>query len=264
MRKFESGTQQAQWFELRGYKHKLLIYRVLIHDFRNFYNFQQPGRKGDRAMTEDGYKERGLRKKLVKKLAEKGIKSDAVLKAIEKVPRHVFFDKALLSHAYEDKAFPIGEGQTISQPYTVAFQTEKLEIKPGDKVLEIGTGSGYQACVLLELGAKVYTIEYNRVLYEHTKHFLPQLGYKPHFFFGDGSKGLPAKAPFDKIIVTAGAPVVPKALTDQLKEDGILVIPVGNRERQLMLKIRKHEGQLTTEEYDYFAFVPLLGDKGWK
>src|SRR6188768_1070728 len=142
-------------------------------------------------MIEDGYKERGLRKKLVKKLAEKGIKSQGVLKAIDAVPRHVFFEEALLSHAYEDKAFPIGEGQTISQPFTVAFQTEKLEIKPGDKVLEIGTGSGYQACVLLEMGAKVYTIEYNRALYERTREFLPQIGYSPYFFHGDGSKGLP-------------------------------------------------------------------------
>jgi protein-L-isoaspartate(D-aspartate) O-methyltransferase len=215
-------------------------------------------------MVGDGYRERGLRKKLVKKLAEKGIKSQSVLQAIDKVPRHVFFEEALLSHAYEDKAFPIGEGQTISQPFTVAFQTEKLEIKPGDKVLEIGTGSGYQACVLLELGAKVYTIEFNRKLYEHTKQFLPHLGYKPHFFHGDGSKGLPAKAPYNKIIVTAGAPVVPTALTDQLAEDGILVIPVGNRERQMMLRIRKQNGNLVTEEFDYFAFVPLLGDQGWK
>src|SRR5687767_8840568 len=215
-------------------------------------------------MTEDGYKERGLRKKLVKKLAEKGIKSEAVLKAIEKVPRHVFFDKALLSHAYEDKAFPIGEGQTISQPYTVAFQTEKLEIKAGDKVLEIGTGSGYQACVLLELGAKVYTIEYNRVLYENTKDFLPQMGYRPYFFYGDGSKGLPAKAPFDKIIVTAGAPVVPAALTDQLAEGGILVIPVGDREKQSMLQIHKKKGALIKKEFANFAFVPLLGEQGWK
>jgi protein-L-isoaspartate(D-aspartate) O-methyltransferase len=215
-------------------------------------------------MIVDGYKERGLRKKLVKKLAEKGIKSQAVLNAIDKVPRHVFFEEALLSHAYEDKAFPIGEGQTISQPFTVAFQTEKLEIKLGDKVLEIGTGSGYQACVLLELGAKVYTIEFNRKLYEHTKHFLPQLGYKPYFFYGDGSKGLPTKAPYDKIIVTAGAPVVPTALTDQLAENGVLVIPVGNRERQVMLRIRKQNGSLVTEEFDYFAFVPLLGDQGWK
>lgn len=215
-------------------------------------------------MIEDTYKHRGLRKKLVKTVAEKGIKSEAVLAAIGNVPRHVFFENALLEHAYQDKAFPIGEGQTISQPFTVAFQTEKLDIKPGDKVLEIGTGSGYQACVLLELGAKVYTIEYNKVLYERTKQFLPQLGYKPFFFYGDGSKGLPAKAPFDKIIVTAGAPVVPTALTDQLSENGILVIPVGDREKQKMLKITKKNGKLVQEEFEYFAFVPLLGEQGWR
>lgn len=215
-------------------------------------------------MLEDNYKQRGLRNKLVKKLREKGISDENVLRAIGAVPRHFFFENALLEHAYQDKAFPIGEGQTISQPYTVAFQTEKLEIKPGDKVLEIGTGSGYQACILLEMGAKVYTIEYNRNLYENTRSFLPSIGYSPYFFYGDGSKGLPAKAPFDKILVTAGAPVVPTALTDQLNESGILVIPVGDRERQVMLRIRKIEGKLTEEEFNYFAFVPLLGEKGWK
>src|SRR6187549_3259383 len=215
-------------------------------------------------MIEDNYRQRGLRNKLVKKLAEKGIKDERVLAAIGKVPRHVFFENALLDHAYQDKAFPIGEGQTISQPYTVAFQTEKLEIRSGDKVLEIGTGSGYQACVLLEVGAKVYTIEYNRKLYERCKDFLPTLGYKPFFFYGDGSKGLPAKAPYDKIIVTAGAPVVPTALTDQLVEGGILIIPVGDREKQLMLRIRKKNGKLVQEEFENFAFVPLLGEQGWK
>jgi protein-L-isoaspartate(D-aspartate) O-methyltransferase len=215
-------------------------------------------------MIEDNYKLRGLRNKLVKKLAEKGIKDEQVLAAIGKVPRHVFFENALIDHAYQDKAFPIGEGQTISQPYTVAFQTEKLEIKPGDKVLEIGTGSGYQACILLEMGAKVYTIEYNRRLYETTRQFLPQLRYKPHFFYGDGSKGLPAKAPFNKIIVTAGAPVIPNALTDQLAEGGILVIPVGGREKQVMIQIRKIEGKLSKKQFDNFAFVPLLGEQGWR
>ncbi len=215
-------------------------------------------------MTEDNYKQRGLRNKLVKKLREKGISNDAVLAAIGKVPRHAFFDDALLNHAYEDKAFPIGEGQTISQPYTVAFQTEKLNIKPGDKVLEIGTGSGYQAAILIELGAKVYTIEYNRKLFERTRDFLPGLGYKPFFFYGDGSKGIPAKAPYDKIIVTAGAPVVPTALTDQLNEGGVLIIPVGDRESQKMLRITKTNGKLKKEEFDNFAFVPLLGEQGWK
>lgn len=215
-------------------------------------------------MLEDNYKQRGLRNKLVKILRNKGISDERVLHAIGKVPRHVFFDNALLEHAYQDKAFPIGEGQTISQPYTVAFQTEKLEIKTGDKVLEIGTGSGYQACILLEMGAKVYTIEYNKRLFEKTKAFLPTMGYKPYFFYGDGSKGLPAKAPYDKIIVTAGAPVVPSALTDQLAENGVLIIPVGNRERQVMIRITKKNGELIKEEFDHFAFVPLLGKEGWK
>lgn len=213
---------------------------------------------------EDTYKTRGLRNKLVKKVAEKGIRDEAVLNAIGHVPRHVFFDQALLSHAYEDKAFPIGEGQTISQPYTVAFQTEKLELKPKDKVLEIGTGSGYQACVLMEMGVTLYSIEYNKVLYEKTKDLLPKLGYRTaHLVYGDGSKGLPAKAPFDKIIVTAGAPVVPKALTDQLAEGGIMIIPVGGREFQQMVRIRKVNGNLIEERFANFAFVPLLGESGW-
>lgn len=215
-------------------------------------------------MVEDNYIQRGLRNKLVKKLREKGIKDEVVLNAISRVPRHVFFDDALLQHAYQDKAFPIGEGQTISQPFTVAFQSEKLEIKPQDKVLEIGTGSGYQACVLLEMGARVYTIEFNRNLFERTRKRLPLLGYKPFFFHGDGSKGIPSKAPFDKIIVTAGAPVIPTALTNQLAENGILIIPVGDREKQMMVRIRKQGGKLLKEEFNYFAFVPLLGEQGWK
>ncbi|MBI1766748.1 MAG: protein-L-isoaspartate(D-aspartate) O-methyltransferase [Bacteroidetes bacterium] len=214
-------------------------------------------------MIEDNYKQRGLRNKLVKKLRLKGIKDEAVLAAIAKVPRHVFFEDALLVHAYEDKAFPIGEGQTISQPYTVAFQSEKLHVKPNDKILEVGTGSGYQAAVLMEMGAKVYTIEFNRKLYELAKGFLPALGYKPFFFFGDGSKGLPAKAPFDKIIVTAGAPVVPQALLDQLNEGGIMIIPVGNRESQKMVKFTKRGDKYLKEEFDNFSFVPLLGESGW-
>lgn len=215
-------------------------------------------------MFEDNYKHRGLRNKLVKILEKKGISDPRVLAAIGKVPRHLFFDNALLEHAYQDKAFPIGEGQTISQPYTVAFQTEKLEVKPGHKVLEIGTGSGYQACILLELGAKVYTIEYNRVLYDTARSFLPKLGYNPYFFHGDGSKGLPSRAPFDRILVTAGAPVIPTALTEQLAEGGILVIPVGDRERQQMIRIRKRGGTLVKETFDNFAFVPLLGEQGWE
>ena len=215
-------------------------------------------------MIEDNYKLRGLRNKLVKKLREKGITNEAVLAAIGKVPRHVFFENALIDHAYQDKAFPIGEGQTISQPFTVAFQSEKLEVQPGERILEIGTGSGYQACVLLELQAKVYTIEYNRVLYDRTRAMLPAMGYRPYFFHGDGSKGLPTKAPFNKIIVTAGAPVVPVALTNQLADGGILVIPVGDREKQSMLQIRKAGDKLIKKEFANFAFVPLLGEQGWK
>jgi len=218
----------------------------------------------EKSMVEDNYKQRGLRGKLVKKLRIKGIKDEKLLQAIGKVPRHAFFDNALLGHAYEDKAFPIGHGQTISQPYTVAFQTEKLSIKPGDKVLEIGTGSGYQASILLEMGATVYTIEYNRELYLRTKDFLPELGYNPHFFFGDGSKGLSVRAPYDKIIVTAGAPILPKALVDQLADNGVLVVPVGDREKQKMIKITRSGDTLLKEEFNFFSFVPLLGAEGWR
>ncbi len=215
-------------------------------------------------MIEDNYKQRGLRGKLVGKLRKKGIRDEAVLAAIGKVPRHVFFDDALLGHAYQDMSFPIWEGQTISQPYTVAFQTELLNVKPGDKVLEIGTGSGYQACVLLEMGAKVYTIEYNKTLYQKTRDFLPAMGYHPYFFFGDGSKGLPVRAPYDKIIVTAGAPVIPDALVHQLANEGVLVVPVGGRDKQTMVRITKKNGVTKKEEFDTFAFVPLLGKEGWK
>ncbi|GAA0192200.1 protein-L-isoaspartate(D-aspartate) O-methyltransferase [Fulvivirga kasyanovii] len=213
---------------------------------------------------EDSYKHRGMRRSLLKILRGKGITNEAVLAAIGKVPRHFFFDNALLEHAYQDKAFPIGEGQTISQPYTVAFQSEKLNVKEGCKVLEIGTGSGYQACVLLEMGANVYTIEYNKVLYERTRKFLPLMGYRPRFFQGDGSKGLPRHAPFDRIIVTAGAPSVPDSLIKQLNIGGILIIPVGDNERQKMLRItRIDEKKLKKEEFDFFSFVPLKGEEGW-
>ncbi len=213
---------------------------------------------------EDTYLHKGKRKALVALLREKGIKSERVLDAINKLPRHFFFDSALVSHAYEDKAFPIGEGQTISQPYTVAFQTELLNIKPGDKVLEIGTGSGYQGSILHLLGAEVYTIEYQKKLYEGTKRFLSRLGIEMNLFYGDGTGGLPQHAPFDKIIVTAGAPVVPEALIQQLKIGGILVIPVGDRNKQTMLKITKKSIKaVDREEYEGFAFVPLLGKEGW-
>ena len=214
----------------------------------------------------DDYKHKGMRRKLVQVVKSKGIHNEQVLAAIGKIPRHFFLqDSALLEHAYQDKAFPIGEGQTISQPYTVAFQSELLDIKKGDKVLEIGTGSGYQAIVLMELGAEVYTIEYQRKLYEKTRDFLPKMGYRAHFFYGDGSLGMPRFAPFDKIIVTAGAPTVPNALIDQLKIGGMLVIPVGNAKVQKMLRLTKvAEKKIRKEEFTDFRFVPLLGEDGWK
>ena len=216
-------------------------------------------------MLEDSYRHRGMRRALVKTLQRKGINDARVLEAINNVPRHFFFDNAFLEHAYQDKAFPIGEGQTISQPYTVAFQTQLLQVKPGDKTLEIGTGSGYQCCILLEMGARVFTIEYIRKLYEEASRFLPKMGYRAVFIHGDGTKGLPKYAPFDKIIVTAGAPAVPEKLTEQLAPYGVLVIPVGDSSQQKMVRITKTpENKLIHEEFDYFSFVPLMGEHGWK
>ena len=210
----------------------------------------------------DSYKHKGLRKQLVETLKNKGISDENVLRAIEKIPRHFFLDSTFQNHAYEDKAFPIGSGQTISQPYTVAFQSELLQIKKRDKVLEVGTGSGYQACVLLELGAIVYTIERQRNLFMKTKNFLPSIAYQPKMFFGDGYKGLPAFAPFDKIIVTAGAPDIPEMLLEQLKPGGIMVIPVGASDVQHMISITKNlQGEIIRREHGTFRFVPLLENK---
>ncbi|MDP4655850.1 MAG: protein-L-isoaspartate(D-aspartate) O-methyltransferase [Algoriphagus sp.] len=213
---------------------------------------------------EDTYLHKGKRKALVAELRKKGIQNESVLEAINTLPRHFFFDTALISHAYEDKAFPIGEGQTISQPYTVAFQSSLLEVIPGDKILEIGTGSGYQASILHLLGAEVISIEYQKKLFEHTSRFLQRLGIQLQLFYGDGTGGVPAHAPYDKIIVTAGAPVVPEALIQQLKIGGILVIPIGDRSKQAMVKITKKSAtEIQREEFDGFAFVPLLGKEGW-
>jgi protein-L-isoaspartate(D-aspartate) O-methyltransferase len=209
----------------------------------------------------DDFKHKGLRKKLVEELASKGITNKMVLEAIGKIPRHWFMDDAFLKFAYDDKAFPIAAGQTISQPYTVAFQTELLQIKKGDKILEIGTGSGYQTCVLLELGAKVYTIERQKELFDKTKTFLPKIGYSPRFFYGDGYKGLPAFAPFDKIIVTAGAPYLPDELISQLKSGGIIVIPLGENGQIMTTFTKQADGTLVKKEYGMFRFVPLLKDK---
>ncbi len=212
----------------------------------------------------DTYRHQGLRKKLVQEIAKKGISNSEVLRAIESIPRHLFIpDTALHKYAYEDKAFPIGSGQTISQPYTVAFQTELLDLKPRDKVLEIGTGSGYQTAVLLALGAKVFSVERQKALYDRTKLLLPQLGYITKLFFGDGYKGLPEYAPFDKIIVTAGAPFIPEDLLAQLKIGGIMVIPVGEGNDQIMKKIIKlAANEYQTEDLGQFRFVPLLKEKG--
>ncbi len=210
----------------------------------------------------DSYKHKGLRKQLIETLKNKGISDENVLRAIEKIPRHFFLDSTFQNHAYEDKAFPIGSGQTISQPYTVAFQSELLQIKKRDKVLEVGTGSGYQACVLLELGAIVYTIERQKNLFMKTKNFLPSIAYQPKMFFGDGYKGLPAFAPFDKIIVTAGAPDIPEMLLEQLKPGGIMVIPVGASDVQHMISITKNlQGEIIRREHGTFRFVPLLENK---
>lgn len=214
---------------------------------------------------EDSYKHKGLRKQLALQVKEKGISDKLVLKAIETIPRHLFLDNAFVEFAYQDKAFPIGEGQTISQPYTVAFQTELLDIKKGDKVLEVGTGSGYQTSVLLEMGAKVFTIERQKVLFDRTSSLLPKLGYLPKFFYGDGFKGLPAFAPFDKIIVTAGAPLVPPDLVSQLKSGGLMVIPVGGENDAYVMKrlTKENESNIQIVSFGDFRFVPLLEEKEW-
>ena len=212
----------------------------------------------------DNYREQGARKKLVEELRKKGIEDEGVLKAIGKVPRHFFFDETFWNQAYKDIAFPIGEGQTISQPYTVAYQTQLLHIHKGDRILEIGTGCGYQTCILLELGAKVYTIERQPKLYERTIKVLPHMGYNPKFFLGDGSRGIAEYAPYDKIIVTAGAPTVPDELLKQLNVGGILVIPVGDADLQKMvtvLKVGEHDYERVI--LDTFRFVPLVGAKAW-
>jgi protein-L-isoaspartate(D-aspartate) O-methyltransferase len=210
----------------------------------------------------DTAKHQGLRNQLVKILEEKGIIDTKVLAAIKKIPRHLFLDSGFEDFAYQDKAFPIGAGQTISQPYTVAFQTQLLEVKKDDKILEIGTGSGYQTAVLVTMGAKVYSIERQNELFKATSALLPKLGIRPkHLSFGDGYKGLPNYAPFDSIIVTAGAPIIPKPLMAQLKIGGRLVIPVGDKEQVMTLLIRKNATQFEKHEFGDFRFVPLLEDK---
>ena len=210
----------------------------------------------------DSFRHQGLRKQLVQHLASKGIKNIDVLIAINSIPRHQFLDTAFVNFAYQDKAFPIGSGQTISQPYTVAFQSQLLELNPYDKVLEVGTGSGYQAAVLTLLDADVYTIERQRDLFNKTKIFLPKLGYNCRFVYGDGYKGLPKFAPFDKIIITCGAPCIPEDLVAQLKVGGRMVAPIGEGDIQVMHLIEKlseTETRITT--HGEFSFVPMLNDK---
>ena len=214
---------------------------------------------------EDSYLHKGLRRKLIKILREKGITDDVVLDAINRVPRHIFLDNAFLEHAYQDKAFPIGDGQTISQPFTVASQTSLLKLSPGMKVLEIGTGSGYQCSVLIEMGVNVYTIEYHKSLFEKAKRLLQSLGYNAQFFCGDGSEGLARFGPYDRILATAGAPYVPTKLLEQLKIGGILVIPVGDQKTQKMLRLTKVSAtEISQEECGDFRFVPLVGKDGRK
>lgn len=212
---------------------------------------------------EDEYRHKGLRRRLIASLQQKGISDQRVLDAMSNIPRHYFMDLAFDQIAYEDRAFPIGEGQTISQPYTVAYQTQLLDIKPFDKVLEIGTGSAYQSVVLAELGAQVFTIERQKKLFERNKGFLYLKKYPGiKFFYGDGYEGLATYAPFDKIIVTAAAPQIPPKLVEQLKAGGKMVIPVDEERSQRMLRLTKNEdGTLAEEKFDFFSFVPMLEGK---
>jgi len=212
---------------------------------------------------QDTYRHKGLRRALVEEIKEKGISSQRVLDAIYNVPRHFFMDSGFINFAYKDSAFPIGAGQTISQPYTVAFQSQLLDIQPHEKVLEIGTGSGYQTAVLMEMGAKVFTIERQKELYLKAKSLLEEMGYHPHSFYGDGYLGMPSYGPYSKILITAGAPEIPQALIDQLAIGGKLVAPVGDRSSQIMTLLEKiSDTETIITKHGNFIFVPLL--KGTK
>jgi protein-L-isoaspartate(D-aspartate) O-methyltransferase len=219
--------------------------------------------QGDMRKFEDSYRHKGLRKKLIEILREKGITDEQVLTAMNNIPRHFFLDTALDNIAYEDRAFPIAEGQTISQPYTVAYQTQLLQVKPQEKILEIGTGSIYQATVLAEMKANVFTIERQKALFDKTKQYVFRSKYPNlKFFYGDGFEGLPTYAPFDKVIITAAAPFIPPKLIDQLKPGGKMVIPVDEGVHQRMLRITKHPDGTTSEEaFSNFSFVPMLTGK---
>ena len=212
---------------------------------------------------EDTYRHKGLRKKLIELLRSKGITDERVLEAMNNIPRHFFLDSALDEIAYEDRAFPISEGQTISQPYTVAYQSQLLEVKPGERVLEIGTGSAYQACVLAEMGANVFTIERQKKLFDLTKHFALRAKYHTiKYFYGDGYEGLPTYAPFDKVIITAAAPFIPPKLVEQMKPGAKMVIPLNEGEHQRMLRLSKlADGSLQEEAFENFSFVPMLAGR---
>jgi len=210
----------------------------------------------------DTFRHKGLRQILVDKIRKKGITDESALRMINEIPRHLFLDNAFVQFAYQDKPFPIGSGQTISQPYTVAFQTQLLELNPYEKVLEVGTGSGYQAAVLIGMEANVYTIERQKELFQKTKEFLPELGYNCNFYYGDGYKGLEQFAPFDKIIITCGAPNIPEGLIKQLKVGGRMVVPIGNGDVQVMHLIEKlSETEIRTTTHGEFSFVPMLNNK---
>jgi protein-L-isoaspartate(D-aspartate) O-methyltransferase len=210
---------------------------------------------------EDSYVHKGMRRKLVEELKARNIFSDNLLDAIMKVPRHLFMARGLEKLAYKDQALPISAGQTISQPFTVAFQTHLLDIHLGDKILEVGTGSGYQTAVLIEMGAKVFSVERQKKLFDETQLLMKELNYRPQLFFGDGYAGLPMYSPFDKIIVTAGAPFVPEQLKSQLKIGGRLVVPVGEQKQKMILLIKKSENEFEVSDHGDFAFVPLLTGK---
>lgn len=211
---------------------------------------------------QDSFKYKGMRRKLVKELSDKGIKSEKVLNCFDVIPRHYFLDNAFAEQAYSNTAFQIGSGQTISHPYTVAFQTELLDIKKGDKILEIGSGSGFQTCVLCEMGAKVFSIERHKELHLKAKNIVRHLKYNARLSFGDGYKGLPTFAPFDKIIITCGAPDIPEELVDQLKIGGIMIIPIGEGVEQQMKRITKvSDSEITIEDFGVFKFVPMLENK---
>lgn len=211
---------------------------------------------------QDSFRYKGMRRQLIQELREKGISDEAILNAFDVIPRHYFLDNAFAEQAYSNMAFQIGAGQTISHPYTVAFQTQLLEIKKGEKILEIGSGSGFQTCVLCELGAKVFSIERHKSLHLKAKQILEFLNYKARLSFGDGYKGLPAFAPFDKIIITCGAPRIPEDLVDQLKIGGVMIIPIGEGKEQQMLRVTKlPENEIEKEEFGVFSFVPMLESK---